>query len=99
MQLATALKAADSISNVATLLLVVAIVVALFFVIRYAYNLYQNFTDLYHNVTDLSIGSTEADVANTFTPHQSDGSVFSKDVAPKGTDPIDWLFMAHDDPT
>lgn len=92
MQLATALKAADSISNVATLLLVVAIAVALFFVIRYAYNLYQYFTDL-------SIGSTEADVANTFTPHQSDGSVAPKDVAPKGTDPIDWIFMSHDDPT
>ena len=38
----------------------------------------------------------EAAINTMFTPHQDDGSVAPKDIAPKGVDPVDWIFMQHD---
>jgi uncharacterized protein YoxC len=42
MKLTTALATADTIAGIATLVLVIAIVVALIFVVKYAYGLYQS---------------------------------------------------------
>jgi uncharacterized protein involved in cysteine biosynthesis len=52
-------------------------------------------TGLYNDFTAPG-GQAEQDIVNMFTPRNDDGTVAPKDVAPKGVDPIDWIFQNHD---
>jgi hypothetical protein len=77
--------------NIVYLLLILAILVAVYYLAKWGWNVYQQFTS--------PGGQVEKDIANMFTPHLDDGTVAPKDIAPKGTDQIDWLFMNHEDAT
>lgn len=89
MTLAKTFAIVDTATSIAYLLLAVAIVVALFYVGKFLWKLYQDFT--------APGGQAEADIVNMFTPHESDGSIAPKNVPLKSADPIDWLFMHPDD--
>jgi hypothetical protein len=55
----------------------------------------QWITGLYNDFTAQG-GQAEQDITNMFTPHTGiDGTVAPNDIAPKGTDPVDWIFMDH----
>ena len=64
------------------------IAIAAIYAIKWAIAAYKNFTTVDFQP-----------YADAFTPHDENGNVAPKDIAPKGTDPIDWLFMQHPDPT
>ena len=68
--------------------LAIVAIVALYYLYKWLKSLYTDFTEPNSTIEDT--------ITNLFTKHNDDGTVDSKDVAPKGTDPIDWLFMDHD---
>lgn len=68
-------------------LLAIAVIVALYYGYKYLKKLYDAFT--------APGGEIEEQIVNMFTPHNDSGGVDPIDIAPKGTDPIDWLFMDH----
>jgi hypothetical protein len=80
----------DVINGASTLFwlaIAVVAVIAIYYLVQWLRKLYSDFTD--PNAT------IEEQITNMFTPHTSDGTVAPKDIAPKGTDPVDWLFMDH----
>ena len=69
----------------------VAAAIGIYYLYKWLKGLYEDFT--------ASGGDVEKAITNMFTPHNDDGTVNPSDVAPKGTDPVDWLFMQHPDAT
>lgn len=67
--------------------LAVAAIVAVYYLYRWLKGIYVAFTGPNTVI--------EGQITNMFTPHREDGTVDPVDIAPKGTDPIDWLFMDH----
>jgi hypothetical protein len=74
--------------NVLYALLIAALIVAIYYAYRWAKKIYDDFTG--------PNAVIEKQIADMFTSHQSDGTIAPKDIPPKGTDPIDWIFMDHD---
>jgi hypothetical protein len=86
----SALSASDAIGLAINLLygaIAIGILIGAYYLIKYAYGIYIAFT--------APGGKIEEQIADMFTPHNADGKVDPKDIAPKGTDPIDWIFMDH----
>ena len=82
--------------NAATSLFWLALALAVAYALYWLYeHVYKPFMD----TDSASFKANERNITNFFTPHSDDGSVAPKDVAPAGTDPVDWLFMQHDDPS
>jgi len=67
--------------------LVAAALVAMYYLYKWLRGIYDKFM--------APNPELEKKITNMFTPHQEDGTVAPKDVAPAGTDPVDWLFMDH----
>jgi hypothetical protein len=74
-------------TDVFWLLLGVPALIAVYFLAIWLKRLYDDFTG--PNV------DIEANITNMFTPHDENGNVKPIDIAPKGVDPVDWIFMDH----
>ena len=89
--MSNALEAANATINIVVVLLIIGIVAVL---IYYGSSVAKWLSGLYDSFTAPG-GQIETNITNMFTPHQDDGTVAPQDIAPAGTDQVDWLFMDH----